>query len=506
MSPSDPDHDASYTSHRGATSGLRPLRFLLSAMRGSGRKAFTFQDLLQLVKTPTVRLAFVQAVVMFVFVASLLAYIYHSTAGQLLRDSDIAADQEYAALERAYVEGGMRRLQQEVIERSARRGPMHYLLVSPEGEVIAGDIDSMPATPEDVSMRVDWSFDRGGDPNRGPRGRARGRIGRLLHGPVLLVARDLGDTAAMARRITNVLWTVAVFALLLSALSGLFIAWQAAKRLEALSTTAREVMAGDLSRRAPVGSGRDEFDALAMSINAMLDRIETLVQTTRTAGDAIAHDLRTPLSRFRQRLETALDTPPDSERDRQALQKAVMEADRLVDMFEGVLKLARLETASHWRFQRVDLSKIAEALAEFYEPVAEERGQELIAQIEPGLELSGDQGLVTQAVSNLIENALKYTPEGGRIEVRAMRRLDQRVEIIVLDDGPGVPLHDRERVIERFVRLESARTTPGAGLGLALVHAVARLHRGGLHLRDGLHRAGPGLAAALVLPAASSWR
>jgi signal transduction histidine kinase len=236
----------------------------------------------------------------------------------------------------------------------------------------------------------------------------------------------------------------------------------------------------------------------------MLDRLQHLMEVSRTAGDAIAHDLRSPLTRFRQRLEGALESPPNSDADREALRTALEEADRVLDMFAAVLKLARVEANTNWRFERVDASGILHELIEFYEPAAEEQGRSLSGEVQPGLVLNGESGLFTQAVSNLIENALKYTPPGGRVEVRAHRRHDGRIEIDVLDDGPGIPPADRDRVLERFVRLESARSTPGAGLGLSLVGAVARLHKGGLHLRDGLDKDGhKGLGAALVLPAAS---
>jgi hypothetical protein len=264
-------------------------------------------------------------------------------------------------------------------------------------------------------------------------------------------------------------------------------------------------MAGDLTRRAPVRGAGDEFDELAQALNAMLDRIEQLMHTTRTAGDAIAHDLRSPLTRFRQKLESALDKPADTEADREALKKALDEADNLFNMFAAVLKLSRVEEASNWRLARVDVTEILRELLEFYEPAAEDEGLSFWGEVQDNLVLQGDHGLFTQAVSNLIENALKYTPPGGRVEVRAVRRPDARIEIAVSDNGPGVPAGDRDRVQERFVRLESARSTAGVGLGLSLVGAVARLHRGGLHLRDGLDNAqgGKGLTAALVLPASA---
>ncbi len=455
-----------------------------------------------LLRTTTFRLALVQAGVVLSFVVGLLIYVYIATAGQLLRDSDATADQEYAALERAYSEGGMRRLNQEVVERAAREGPMLYVLAAVDGSVVTGDFQTLPALPRETPVRVDFSFER--PPEAGPptRGRARGRVGRLLSGPILLVARDLGDSAVIAGRITRVLWTVAIAGIAVAVIVGLLASWQAARRAEALSITARDVMAGDMSRRAPIRGAGDEFDVLAGDLNAMLDRLEKLMITTRTAGDAIAHDLRSPLTRFRQKLETALDAPPDSEADREALRKAVVEADRLLDMFAAVLKLARVEAPGNWRFDRVDLTAMVRELSDFYQPAAEEQGLKFSGSASDNLWIRGDGGLVTQALSNLVENALKYTPVGGQVEMRAFRRTDGRVEMSVADDGPGVPDAERERVLERFVRLETARSTPGVGLGLSLVSAVARLHKGELHLRDGVGGVErPGLTAALVLPA-----
>lgn len=457
---------------------------------------------LALLRTTTFRLALAQAGVVLAFVVALLGYVYFATVGQLNNDSDILADQEYAALERAYAEGGIRRLNQEVVERAARQGPMLYVLAESNGTVITGDFQRLPALPGDAVQRIDFNFERLDEAGAVQRGRARGQVGRLLGGPILVVARDLGDSAIIAGRITQVLWTVAGFGLLLSIASGLTASWLASRRVEALADTARGVMEGDLKRRAPVRGENDEFDGLAIAINDMLDRLQRLMQVSRTAGDAIAHDLRSPLTRFRQKLEAALDAPPDSEADREALRKALEEADSLLEMFAAVLKLARVEGNTTWRFERINASDILQELVDFYEPAAEEDGRTLKGHVEAGLTLNGEPGLFTQAVSNLIENALKYTPRGGHVEVRAVRRPDGRLEVAVLDDGPGIEVADRDRVLERFVRLESARSTPGAGLGLSLVAAVARLHKGGLHLRDGIgagdHK---GLGAALVLPA-----
>lgn len=458
---------------------------------------------LALLRTTTFRLALAQAGLVLSFVVALLAYVYFATVGELMRDSDALADQEFALLERSYVEGGLSRLSQEVVERSARPGAFLYVLAQSDGVVVSGDFQQLPALPSTTPERVDFGFERPDvDDGDVTRGRARGRIGRLLNGPILLVARDLGDSAVISGRITRVLWTVAILGLIISVASGLAGAWLASRRVEALADTAQDVMAGDLRRRAPVRGEGDEFDELAKSMNAMLDRLERLMQISRTAGDAIAHDLRSPLTRFRQKLEAALDAPPHQDSDREALRNALEEADSLLATFAAILKLARVESNPNWRFERVDATAIIRELVDFYEPAAEEQGRTLHGEISEGLSIRGEPGLFTQAVSNLIENALKYTHVGGRVEVNAVRRADERIEIAVLDDGPGIAPADRDRATERFVRLESARSTPGAGLGLSLVAAVARLHKGGLHLRDGLGGGDTrGLCAALVLPA-----
>jgi signal transduction histidine kinase len=458
---------------------------------------------LSLLRTTTFRLALAQAGIVLVFVLALLGYVYFATVGQLNADSDLLADQEYAALDRAYGEGGIRRLNQEVVERAARQGPLLYVLAESNGTVITGDFQQLPQTPAGAAERVDFTFERVDEDGAAVRGRARGQVGRLLNGPILLVARDLGDSALISGRITSALWTVALLGVVLSIASGLIGSWLASRRVEALAATAHDVMSGDLTRRAPVRGENDEFDALAIALNAMLDRLQHLMQVSRTAGDAIAHDLRSPLTRFRQKLEAALETPPNTEADREALRVALEEADSVLDTFAAVLKLARVEGNVTWRFERVNATGILRELVDFYEPAAEDVRRSLKGEVEDGLYIYGEPGLFTQAVSNLIENALKYTYENGRVEVRAVRRVDGRIEIAVSDDGPGIAPEDRDRVLDRFVRLESARSTPGAGLGLSLVAAVARLHKGGLHLRDGLGGQGErkGLGAVLVLPA-----
>jgi signal transduction histidine kinase len=436
-------------------------------------------------------------------VLALLAYIYVVTVGQFQREADEAADREYSSLERAYSEGGIVRLRQEVVRRAVGQSDMLYVLKDATGQILHQDIVQDPPLRAEESERVELNFTRAGEDGRDEEGQGRGRIGRLLGGPVLLVLSDLGVAARVYRRITDALFLVALIGAGAAIAVGLIASNIATRRAELLSSAAQLVKEGNLGHRLPIRQGGDEFDDLAKNINMMLDELQRLMNMIRTTGDSIAHDLRSPLTRLRHDLEAALEAEPGSTTERAALRKAVDEADKLLNTFHAVLKVSRIESFANWRFDWMDVSAIVSELVEFYEPVADEADLQLTNFVTPGLKLRGEPQLITQALSNLIENAVKYTPPGGRVEIRASFRADGRLEIAVLDNGPGVPKEDRDRVAQRFVRLESSRSTPGSGLGLSLVEAVARLHKGVLSLGDGLGaEACPGLRAALVLPAA----
>ncbi len=455
-----------------------------------------------MLRTVTFRLALVQIGLFAVFSLALLGFVYYATVVQTQAEADASADQEFNELANVYERDGMGGLNQEVFERAATAGPDLYVLANEQGEILAGDFGSFPQTPTAVSQRAVFQYKTVQASNgEAVVNRARGRIGRLNGGPILLVARDMATSSELVRRVTQAVYFGAGLGFFLSLISGYFASRQAARRADALSRTAQDVMRGDLTRRAPVVGANDEFDTLAQDLNAMLDRIERLMRSARTAGDAIAHDLRTPLTRLRTRLEAALESPPNEDADREALRRALDETDSVLATFTAVLRLARVQSAAGWQFQRVDLSAIARDLVEFYEPVAEDGGVSLSSEIEDGLVVPGEASLLTQALSNLIENAIKYTPAPGRLHVSAMRNQSDRVALSVADTGPGVAPEDRERVIDRFVRLEAARSTPGAGLGLSLVAAVAEVHRADLKLEDGLGGVdGPGLRVTLTLP------
>jgi signal transduction histidine kinase len=279
------------------------------------------------------------------------------------------------------------------------------------------------------------------------------------------------------------------------------------RRIETITDASRTIMAGDLSKRIPIKGSGDELDRLSENLNAMLARIEELIGALREVSDNIAHDLKTPLNRLRNRAEAALANPDGPTSYRDGLTKTIEEADELIKTFNSLLLIARLEGgAVAESMVSVDPASIVGDVAELYEPVAEEAGLELETSVAKGLDVVVNRELVSQAVANLVDNAIKYStdesrpkPADGapppRITV-TMARVGGTVEIAIGDRGPGVAPQDRERALQRFVRLEKSRSRPGSGLGLSLVAAVARLHGGSIRLEDNA----PGLRAVLTLP------
>jgi signal transduction histidine kinase len=260
------------------------------------------------------------------------------------------------------------------------------------------------------------------------------------------------------------------------------------RRVEQVNRTSERVMAGNLSDRVPLRGTSDEFDQLAVNLNRMLDQIERLMTAMREVTDDVAHDLRTPLSRLRTRLERALVAPSEvgasaGSAQNEAIRAAIEEADRLLATFNALLRIAELESgARHDQTEPLDLSEVARSAAELYEPVAEEKGFTLTVLAEPGVTIRGDRHLLSQALANLLDNAIKYAG-GGELELRVFPEDGQAV-LEVTDQGPGIAEADRQSVLDRFVRLEPSRTTPGNGLGLSLVRAIVQRHDGSVTLDD----------------------
>jgi signal transduction histidine kinase len=431
----------------------------------------------------------------------LLAYVYWNTAGFLVRQTDEAVQAEITGLAEQYAQGGLPLLVHTVIQRSRDPGQSLYLVLDPAGDVLAGNLDAKPKAAPGADGWMDFSYNRKGLEGVEVKA-ARARAFFLPEGFYLLVGRDVQERREIESLITSALaWAIAL-TLALGLVGGLFMSRNMLARVDAINRSSRDIMQGDLSRRLPIAGTGDELDQLGRNLNAMLDQIEALMIGMRQVTDNVAHDLRSPLNRLRNRLEVTLlrDTSPDEYR--QTLEKTIAEADGLLGTFNALLMIARAEAGSlREAMELVDPAVIIRDAAELYEPVAEEKGLRLVVDAPDGLQVRGNRELLSQALANLIDNAIKHTPESGSAEptitISAAQEPSGRIVLTVADHGAGIPVHERAHVLERFVRLEASRNTPGSGLGLSLVSAAARLHGGRIDLEDN-H---PGLKAIISLPA-----
>jgi signal transduction histidine kinase len=487
----------------GAARPVRPAVSAPAAATAAAGAASGGRGLLRLVRTNAFRLAAIYLVLFAGSVLTLLFFIYWSTAGFVERQTEATLDAEVAGLAEQYQQRGLSGLVQIIAERSAgeRGDAMIYLIADPDGRPLAGNLASWPeaATIRPGLVRFDVEI-------RGPGGRvvetgeARGAVFLIPGGFRLLVGRDLRDAAAFRVRVTETLGWAGLLTLALGLVGGVLMSRHMLRRVEAVSETAARIIAGDLTQRVPLAGTGDEFDQLAANLNAMLDQIARLMAALREVTDNIAHDLRTPLARLRARLEVVLiDQQADAARYEEAIRETIAEADRLLATFTALLRIAEAESgASRAGMAPLDLAALARAVAELYEPAAEEKGLVLAveAPTAPAM-VRGDGHLLSQAAANLLDNALKYAPE-GRIAVAVEADAERgEARLSVADEGPGIPPDRRDSVFDRFVRLETSRSTPGNGLGLSLVRAVATLHGGAVRLEDNAPR---GLTAVLVLP------
>jgi signal transduction histidine kinase len=409
----------------------------------------------------------------------------------------IAAD--IKGLADQYEEGGLRQLVTVVERRVRSPGASIYLVTSPTGESLAGNVLELPPGVLERSGAVETSYQRPGEVN--VQRRAIAQVFVLPGNFRLLIGHDLEDRERLSHILGSALATSLAWLLVIGTLGGLFVARRVLMRVDAMSAKAATLLQADLSGRLPLSGADDELDRLARNLNAMLDRISALMEGIREVSDNIAHDLRTPLTRLRNHAEQALQADSGEAGCRAALEQVIEEADGLMRIFNALLMIARAEAGSSGaNHADLDAGAIVHDMAELYEPAAEERGLTLNVSAEGPLGFRGHRELIGQALANLIDNALKYGGGEGKpgrpsVEIVAQAFAD-RVEISVADHGPGIPVEDRGRVLERFVRLEAARTRPGSGLGLSLAAAVARLHGGQLRIEDNA----PGLRVVLALP------
>jgi signal transduction histidine kinase len=412
----------------------------------------------------------------------LFGVVYWATANSMERQIDTSVAGELAEIQAGAANGGLPRLREVVRELNSRSPNYFYLLQDASGAVLAGNL---PATLPVPGVRR--------TPYRGVRGRGLA----VGDGAYLFVGLSTNQLHAMQNAVVRAfLWGLAL-AMLLALAGGAAMSLSVLRRIEAVSRTSRDIIGGDLQRRIPGRGSGDEFDHLAGSLNAMLDRIQTLMDGLRQVSNDIAHDLRTPLTRLRQRLELALRRGTAAANSSAVLEEALRDIDMILETFGALLRISQIESGARVAgFMELDLGEVLRTVLEVYQSSLEEKCQTLVAQIDPALQVKGDRELLTQMFANLLENAIRHSPRKARIEVSA-RRQGMQIEVGIADNGPGIPPEYRHQVLQRFFRLEASRSTPGSGLGLSLVEAVARLHDCELTLSD--HE--PGLAVNTTLRA-----
>ena len=457
----------------------------------------------KLLRTTAFRLTLVYLGIFALFGAFLLGYFAWNTRRLITEQITATVDAEITGLSEQYRLGGLRRLVLVIEARSRRPGSSLYLVTTRAGEALAGNVGSLATGILESSGWSETLYRRTDDPE-GAEHHALVRVFQLPGGFRLLVGRDLEER----ERLRNIIfaagrWSLAII-IVLGIGGGLFVARRVLRRVDAMTETTRQIMDGDLAGRLPIAGTGDELDRLASNLNAMLERIEALMRGLQEVSDNIAHDLKTPLTRLRNRCEEALRVAEGEAQYRQALESTIEESEALIRTFNALLMIARAESGQvREGMSDLDAAEIARGVGELYEPLADDKGIRLKVEAPAAAPVHGNRELISQALANLVDNAIKYGAPAlaamngaePEIVIRATGEGD-RILLTVADGGHGIPEADRGRAVERFVRLEQSRSQPGSGLGLSLASAVARLHGGELKLEDNR----PGLRTVIALP------
>lgn len=477
-----------------------------------------------IMKTTAARLSALYLLLFAICAVLLVFYMTSLSARMLTGQTQETINDEVLGLARAYQRGGLPLLVRVVEQRSRQPGANLYLIADTNGQILTGNVQSLePGVLEAEGWTTEpFSYRRFGegelerqrnpvaDPNessqsevqvQGEKGHnAIALVLRLPNQMIMLVGRDLGEP----ERFRAVIRRALMLALGMMALGGLliwfFVGRAALKRIDSVSEASRRIMGGDLSGRLPVTGAGDEFDRLSENLNSMLARIATLNEGLKQVSDNIAHDLKTPLTRLRNRAEATLSGKHSTTDYRQALEGTIAESDQLIKTFNAILMISRLEAGySSESTSRVDLDASVHDVVELYEPVAEEAGVTLETSVQDGFAVDGNRELIGQALSNIVDNAIKYSTDStAKPTVRvALDRVGREIRLSVTDNGQGIPDDaDRARATERFVRLEKSRSQPGSGLGLSLAKAIMTFHNGRLDLLP----ADPGLSVVMSFP------
>ena len=463
-----------------------------AAIPARGREPAARLRRIRLFQTTAFRWTLGSAAIVAFGIAAMAGFFYWQTVGYITTRLDAGL-----LLEARSLRVETRRVLILRLEKSLTvdpQGNKAYGLFGPDGERLVGDVEALPAVlpPADRPTRVTVAWSQAGTLASVE---VRAVAVPLDDGAVLFLGRSSRDLQEIDGIVKRAMALGIVPAALLALAGGALVSVGTLRRVEAVWNACSLIMEGEFHRRLPVGRRRDEFDRLSEMVNRMLDEIERLVEEVRGAGDAIAHDLRTPLTRLRARLDRALDPDARHAPVMEVLSKSVSDVDQLLATVTAVLRLAEVEEGRRQSgFRAVDLSEVVEAVAELYAPVAEEK--EIRFTLDRGTApatLHGDGDLVFEAIANLVDNAIKYTPPGGRVGLM-LDGTEEAPVVRVWDTGPGIPPEESEAVMRRFYRVDRSRHLPGTGLGLSLVAAIARLH--GFALEIGA-RAGGGCEVAL---------
>ncbi|MDO8979573.1 MAG: ATP-binding protein [Afipia sp.] len=465
----------------------------------------------KLIRTTAFRLTLVYLLLFALFAASLLGYFAWNTRRMITEQITDTVNSELSELTEQYTKGGLRGLVAAVEGRALRPGANLYLVTTPQGQGVAGNVSSLEPGVMDHPGWAETFYKRLEETDTKSH-YALVKVSQLSGGFRILVGRDLEERRRLFAIVAKAAQWSVLIVVVLGLGGGVFVARRVLRRIDAMTGTTQRIMAGDLSERLPVGRSGDEIDRLAENLNAMLERIEALMVGLKEVSDNIAHDLKTPLTRLRNRAEEALAKAGNEGEYRAALERTIDESDGLIRTFNALLMIARAESGqARDNMIDFDAAEVAHGIHELYEPLAEDKGLTLEVVADTAI-IHGNRELISQALANLVENAIKYgqpvgSPAGNDpaasgaaakapdILIEA-RRDGDNVLLSVTDHGPGIPEADRQRAVERFVRLEASRTQPGSGLGLSLASAVATLHGGDLRLADSQ----PGLRVTLVIP------
>lgn len=461
-----------------------------------------WQRIRRLSRVTAVRLSLAYTFAFGILAVILVVYMTGGAVDYLRQQFSDSINEEIASLNKVYRTSGMNGVIRTMEIRSRAPGANLYVVLNPSGEIVAGNVRSLE---RDVLGSPGWHmhpFEYEGfrDQVNNRERRAVARSVRLPNGMTLLIGQDIGEPERFRDVVRRALSLSMGMMLLIGFLIWYFVGRRALKRIDMVAKSTERILAGDTSERLPVIGANDEFDRLSVRMNAMLDRITLLDSGLRDVSDSIAHDLKTPLTRLRNKADAALSPNLDDTERQDALSEIIADSDQIIKTFNALLMISRVEAGSQvTELSELDMSELVRDVSELYEPVAEEAGFDLVLKVSEGLRVKGSRELLSQAMTNLLDNAFKYgLPEDGseaRIIISLTARGD-RLLASVSDRGAGIPEESRQKVRERFARLDESRSKPGNGLGLALVEAIMKMHGGTLELED----ANPGLIATLNLP------